>query len=98
MFASTGQTVPLSGTPETLVQTRRMLGGIEKPRWSSIIAAVAHLDPANDAIVRPTRAFRAGRLNLPDRPGRNHGARRGDIRCAGPFTASALGSLHYNAA
>ena len=46
IFADTGQVSPSSGTPESLVQARRILGGIDTPRWSSIIAAVAQLEPA----------------------------------------------------
>jgi len=46
IFADTGQVSPSIGTPESLVQARRILGGIDTPRWSSIIAAVAQLEPA----------------------------------------------------
>jgi hypothetical protein len=39
-FASTGDLKPAIGTPETLIAARRILHGMNKPRWSAIIAGV----------------------------------------------------------
>jgi hypothetical protein len=40
IYASTGSALPKSGTSETLVRARQILGRTEKPRWSAIIAGV----------------------------------------------------------
>ena len=39
-YASTGSLAAKGGTPETLVQARRILRGLPGPRWSALIAAV----------------------------------------------------------
>jgi hypothetical protein len=37
--------VPSSGTPETLIQARQILRGMQKPRWSALIAAIVRTKP-----------------------------------------------------
>ena len=40
IYASTGSVAAASGTPETLIQARRILRSTPKPRWSALIAAI----------------------------------------------------------
>jgi hypothetical protein len=40
VYASTGSAAASSGTPETLMQARRILRGTPKARWSALIAAI----------------------------------------------------------
>jgi hypothetical protein len=40
VFSSGGAVAPLNGTPETLVQARKILGSMPKPTWSALIAAI----------------------------------------------------------
>jgi Protein of unknown function (DUF1592)/Protein of unknown function (DUF1588) len=39
-YSATGAASAFKSTPEDLIRARRILGGISKPRWSAIIAAV----------------------------------------------------------
>jgi hypothetical protein len=39
-YASSGSATPSYGTPETLIQARRILRSAPKPRWSDLIAAI----------------------------------------------------------
>ncbi len=39
-YASTGSAAPSDGTPETLIQARRILRSTSNPRWSDLIAAI----------------------------------------------------------
>ena len=43
VYSSTGSVAPSSATPETLIQARQILHGMQKPRWSALIAAVVRL-------------------------------------------------------
>ena len=47
VYAATGSVGPTSGTPDTLVRARQILGGAPSPRWSTLIAAVAQSKPAS---------------------------------------------------
>jgi len=44
-WSSAGSVAPSAVTPETLVEARRILGSIQKPNWSSLIAAVVQANP-----------------------------------------------------
>jgi len=46
VYAATGTVGPSSGTPDTLVRARQILGHSPAPRWSTLIAAVAQAKPA----------------------------------------------------
>jgi hypothetical protein len=39
-YSSTGSVAPSGATPATLIRARQILGGLQKPRWSALIAAV----------------------------------------------------------
>jgi hypothetical protein len=45
VYAANGSAAPSSGTPATLIRARQILGGIEKPQWSAIIAAIVGTKP-----------------------------------------------------
>ena len=44
VYSSTGTVTPSSGTPQTLIRARQILGGMEKPRWSALIVAIVQAD------------------------------------------------------
>jgi hypothetical protein len=39
-YSANGSVAPSSATPATLIRARQILGGMQKPRWSALIAAV----------------------------------------------------------
>jgi hypothetical protein len=45
-FSATGSTKVMSGTPQTLIRARQILHGLDKPRWSAIIAGIVRTEPA----------------------------------------------------
>jgi hypothetical protein len=45
VYSATGSVGPASGTPDTLVDARRILGATPQPRWSTLIAAVVRSKP-----------------------------------------------------
>jgi hypothetical protein len=45
IYASTGSVSVASGTPETLIEARRILRGAPTPRWSALIGAVVRANP-----------------------------------------------------
>ncbi len=47
--------VPSGGTPETLVEARQILGRIQKPRWSTLIAAIVLTNARQDNQVATAR-------------------------------------------
>ena len=44
-YSSAGPVVPSSGTPETLIRARQILGRTQKPCWSALIAAIVRMKP-----------------------------------------------------
>jgi hypothetical protein len=44
-YSSAGAAAPFSGTPETLIGARQILRSTQKPRWSTLIAAIVRTNP-----------------------------------------------------